>query len=114
MKRTVFGVVVLTLIFSLVIAPGLFSQIKQDPASKLDRISGVVQSIDKKTMTIVVRETGTANLDYHVVYTADTTFTYRNDKSTLDEVKDGRRVICLGKADGATKLNAERIDIRDK
>lgn len=108
-------VVALMLITSLVIAPGLFSQIKQDPKTKLDQIEGTVQSIDKKAMTFVLRERGTSNLDYTIIYTDKTTFTYRNDpKASIADLKDGVRVVAMGKAEGATKLNAARIDIRQK
>ena len=114
MRRALNITIVLVLVSSLVMASGLFAQIKVDPQSKLDRIEGTVQSIDKKNMTLVVRQKGTANLDYTVVYNDKTIFTYRNDKATLAELKDGLRVVALGKADGATKLVAARIDIRDK
>lgn len=114
MKRSFSWVVVLMLISSLVIAPGLFSQIKQDPKTKLDEIQGTVQSIDKKAMTMVIRETGTSNLDYTIIYNDKTSFTYRNGKGSIDDLKEGLRVVAIGKAEGATKLNAARIDIRTK
>ncbi len=97
----------------LLVVPGMVAQIKVDQQSKLDRIEGTVQSIDSKNMTFVIRERGTANLDYTIVYNDKTAFTFRNAKSTISELKDGRRIIALGKAEGATKLIAQRVDIRD-
>jgi len=114
MKRGISWVVVMILISSLLLAPGLFAQIKQDPKTKLDSIEGTVQSIDKAKMTMVVREKGTSNLDYTVIYSDKTIYTYRNDPAKAEDVKDGVRVVVLGTADGATKLNAARIDIRAK
>jgi len=114
MKRVSVSVVVLLLVSSLVMAPGLFSQIKVDPASKLDYIEGIVQTIDKKAMSIVVREKGTSNLDYTIIYNDKTKFTFRNGPATLDDMKRDSRVYALGKAEGAMKLIAERIDIRQK
>jgi len=114
MKRSISWAIVLMLISSLVLAPGLFSQIKQDPQSKLDSIEGTVQSIDKVKMTLVVRERGTSNLDYTIIYNDKTTYTYRNGPAKVEDVKDGVRIVVLGKAEGANKLNAARIDIRQK
>ncbi len=114
MKRSVSLVVVLMLVSSLVLAPGLFSQIKNDPKTKLDSIEGTVQSIDKTKMTMVIREKGTSNLDYTIIFTDKTTYTYRNEPGKAEDVKDGVRVVVLGKAEGANKLAAYRIDIRQK
>jgi hypothetical protein len=114
MKRSISLVVVLMLISSLVLAPGLFSQIKNDPKKNLDSIEGTVQSIDKAKMTMVVRERGTANLDYTIIYNDKTEYTYRNGPAKAEDVKDGVRIVALGKAEGANKLNAARIDIRQK
>ena len=114
MKRSISWIVVLTVVASLVFAPGLFSQIKQDPASKKDQIEGTVQSIDAKAGTFVIRQKGTGNLDYTIIYNDKTTFTYRNGPAKVADLKDGVRVVAIGKAEGATKLNAERIDIRQK
>jgi hypothetical protein len=114
MKRSFSWALVLMVVSSLVLAPGLFSQIKQDPQTKLDRIEGTVLSIDKAKMTLVIRETGTANLDYTIIYTDKTIYTYRNGPAKAEDVKDGVRIVALGKAEGATKLNAARIDIRAK
>jgi hypothetical protein len=114
MKRSISLVAVLMLISSLVLAPGLFSQIKTDAKSKLDTIEGTVQSIDKAGMTMVVREKPTSNLDYTIIFNDKTTFTYRNGPAKLSDVKEKSRIVVLGKADGATKLNATRIDIRQK
>lgn len=114
MKRSIYLVVVLMLISSLVLAPGLFSQIKIDSKSKLDTIEGIVQSIDKAGMTMVVRQKGTSNLDYTIIFNDKTTFTYRNGAAKITDVKEQSRIVVLGKAEGATKLNATRIDIRQK
>ena len=65
-------------------------------------------------MTFVIRETGTGNLDYTISYTEKTTWTYRNGKGTIDELKDGVRVVAIGKAEGTNKLAAARVDIRAK
>jgi hypothetical protein len=114
MKRSFAGMVTLLLLCSLAFAPGLFSQIKQEPGSKLDSIEGNVQSIDKAKMTIVIREKGTANLDYTITYTDKTIYTYRNGPAKMEDFKTGSRIYVLGKAEGANKLAAARIDIREK
>ncbi len=112
MKRSVSLVVVLMLISSLVLAPGLFSQIKTDPKTKIDSVEGWVQSIDKAKMTLVIREKGTSNLDYTIIYNEKTAYTFRNGPAKAEDVKDGVRIVALGKAEGTNKLVAARIDIR--
>ena len=82
-------------------------------AAKQDRVDGTVKSIDKAAKTISVRLRGkTSSKD--VIYDDSTKFTFRNKAATLDEVKDERRVIVVGKANDKGQLVATRIDVRDK
>ncbi|MBI3666132.1 MAG: hypothetical protein HY236_07885 [Acidobacteria bacterium] len=83
---------------------------KAAAAAKEDRLSGVVHMINKDTSTITIRR---GNVQRQVVYGPDTKYTYRNAASTMDEVKEGRRVICLGKFNEKTQLVATRIDVRE-
>jgi hypothetical protein len=114
MKRSISWAILLMLASSLILAPGLFSQIKQDPGTKLDSIEGNVQSMDKAKMTLVIREKGTANLDYTISYTNTTSYTYRNGPAKAEDLKEGSRIVAIGKAEGANKLAAARIEIREK
>jgi hypothetical protein len=113
-RSSVSWVVVLALICSLGLAASLFSQIKQDPATKQGRIDGTIQTIDTKTSTITIHQYGNASFVCQIVYDKATQYTYRNKPSTFSEIKEGRRIICLGKAEGINKMTATRIDIRDK
>lgn len=114
MRRVTFTMIMLALAFSLVLAPCLFSQAKKDTKTGLDRFEGTVVSIDKATSTITLRQTG-KTVTWKIAYTKDTMFTYRNANSTLDEVKEGRRLIVLGTFEkGSTIMNASRVDIREK
>jgi hypothetical protein len=85
----------------------------QDPKakgkSKEDRLSGTVHMIDKNSSTITLRK---GNSNRQVVYGSDTKFTMRTKPSSLDDVKEGRRLICLGTFDEKTRLVATRIDVR--
>jgi hypothetical protein len=113
MRRSLVSMFVLALAFSLVLVPCLYSQATKDTKSGQDRFDGTVMSINKTTSTITLRQTG-KTATWTIVYTKDTTFTYRNGPSTLDEVKDGRRVIILGSFEkGSNKMTASRIDIRE-
>jgi hypothetical protein len=114
MKRQISIMIALALTVSLVLVSGAYSQMKKEPVSGLDRLDGTVQSIDKATSTITIRQRGTINLQWQIVYSKDTRFTYRNGPSSFDEVKEGRRVICLGKGEGTGRLVATRVDIRTK
>jgi Cu/Ag efflux protein CusF len=81
--------------------------------AKLERVEGNVHQIDKatKTVTVTLRGKGATR---DVVYSDKTMFTFRNKPSTLDEVKDGRHVICLGNSNDKKQLVAARIDVRDE
>jgi hypothetical protein len=75
----------------------------------VDRLSGRIQMINKETSTITI-ERGT--MKRAVLFSSDTKITYLNKPSTMEEVKEGRRVICLGKFNDKAQLVAVRIDVR--
>jgi hypothetical protein len=68
--------------------------------------------IDKDAKTVTVRLRG-KTAQRQVIYNDSTEFTYRNKPGSLDDLKDGRRVICLGKLNDKNQLMARRIDVRD-
>lgn len=113
MRRGFFCMIALTVALALVFVPSLYPQAKKDTKSGQDRFDGTVQMINKDTSTITLRQTG-KSVTWQIVYNKDTTFTYRNVASTIDEVKEGRRVIVLGTFEkGSTKMTASRIDVRE-
>jgi hypothetical protein len=77
----------------------------------LDRVSGTVQMIDKDHSVLDVRR---GTLIRKVQFGPDTKFTMMNKAgASLSDVKEGTRVICVGKFDKAsTRLIAARIDVR--
>jgi hypothetical protein len=82
-----------------------------------DRLEGLVQLISWDTSTVTVGEHMTAQgnrFPRHVMFNNATKFTYRNEPSSVEMLKEGRRVICLGKYDSAGKFQAIRIDVRNK
>jgi hypothetical protein len=91
-----------------------YGQEKKPAAAAKDeaRIDGTVKSVDKATKTLSVRLRG-KNETKDVVYDDHTKFTFRNKPGTLDEVKEERRVICVGKLNDKGQLVATRIDVRD-
>lgn len=87
---------------------------QEKEGAKPDRVEGNVQSIDKATKTITVTHRGTTIKTVQVIYSDETAFTFRNKAGTIDQVKDGRHVICLGKLNDKSELIATRIDVRDE
>ena len=85
---------------------------KAKPA-KEDRIDGIIQLIDKPTKTVTVRLRNKQQ-QQQVIYDDKTAFTFQNKSATLDDVKEGRRIIALGKINDKNQLIATRIDVRDK
>jgi hypothetical protein len=102
----------LALILSLVLIPCLLAQAKKDLKTGEDRLEGTIQSISKDTSTITLRQTNKNNVIWQIVFNKDTKFTFRNKPATVAELKDGIRVICLGKFLDGTKMTAVRIDAR--
>lgn len=116
MRRRVFiaiGLCVGVLMAGSVVVPLEAQKKEEKPSASSDRVEGNVQSIDKATKTVAVRLRGkTTSQD--VVFSDTTSFTFRNKPATLEEVKDGRHVICLGKLNDKNQLIATRIDVRDE
>ena len=81
--------------------------------AKLERVEGNVQQIDKSTKILTVTLRGKP-VQRQVIYSDTTMITFRTKTATVDEVTDGRHVICLGKTNDKNQLVAERIDVRDK
>jgi hypothetical protein len=106
----------LGLLFGLVFMVGHADARQKDSksaAGKQDRIDGTIQMMDKATKTVTVRLRGKP-MQREVVFDDKTAFTYRNKPATVDELKDGRRVIVLGKTNDKNQLVATRIDVRDE
>jgi hypothetical protein len=81
--------------------------------AKEDRIDGIIQFIDTATKTVTVRLRDKQQ-QQQVIYGDKTAFTFRNKAAKAEEVKEGRRIIALGKINDKNQLIATRIDVRDK
>jgi hypothetical protein len=104
---------VLTLAFSLAVAPPLAAQTKKDPKSGLDRIEGTIVSLNKEKRSMRLRQRNRANMYWTVLYTEETAITYQNEDTTTDDLKVGARVIVLGRfSEDDNKLTALLIEIR--
>lgn len=102
---------VVALFLGLMLAsPSVTSATAQDKA-KPDRVSGTVTKILKDTKTLLV-EHGAGDTAIQVVYDDNTKFTKDNKPASLDDVEQGRRVICLGHKNKDGQLMATHIDIR--
>lgn len=114
MKRTTVSLVVLALVLSPVLLAGLHAQAQKHPQTKMDLLEGHVANVDTAKKTVDVRQSGPSMVVWTVAYTDETYFSYRNEAASLDDVKAGRRVICLGKfLEGGGKMTAARIDVRE-
>jgi predicted RNA-binding protein Jag len=87
------------------------AQEKKD-AVNLTRYSGTIKVLDKDDKTFTI-QTKTAGAGIQIKYTETTKFTYRNQPSSIDELKQGRRVIILLDPAQEKNLVALRIDIRE-
>ncbi len=112
MTQRVPVVVILMLGLTLVLGLGLFAQVKKDAKTGQDRIEGTIQAMDKAKSSLTLVQSGvTTKPSWHVVYNDQTKFTMRNKPAKVEELKEGQRVIVLGKFDN-DMMTASRIDIR--
>ena len=113
MRRSLVSIAVLALVFSLVLAPCLYPQATKDAKSGLDKFDGRIMSVNKDTSTITIQQSG-KSATWQIVYNKATTYTYRNQPGSIDDVKEGRRIIVLGTFEkGSNKMTATRIDVRE-
>ncbi len=85
--------------------------IAQTKALQPQRVEGLLAVISKDTSTITVQS---KNLRTQILYDAKTQISFRNKPATIDELKEGRRVICLVKSNDKNQKVATRIDLREK
>lgn len=113
MRHPITSVLVLTLAFSLMLAPGIFGQASKDVQSGLYRLEGEVESIDKDISTLTIRQHG-KNVRWLIVYNKDTSFSYMNKKASIADVKEKVRLICLGDFNekNPSLMFAHRIEVR--
>jgi outer membrane lipoprotein-sorting protein len=106
------SIVALLLAVALVFTMAMVAGAQEKKKEAGERISGTIQTIDRATKTVTVRQSS-GNAQRQVVYTDDTQITNQNKPGgTVDQLKDGVRIICVGKFNAKAQLVAERIDIR--
>ncbi len=111
MRQGIPVVMILVLGLTLVLGAGLYAQVKKDKETGMDRIEGTIQTLDKAKSTMTVKQAGEKGASWQVAYDEKTAITMRNKPGKADELKEGLRVIVLGKYEKDV-LNAARIDIR--
>jgi hypothetical protein len=102
----------LGLVVTLVVPLEAQEKDQEKAKTKLSRVEGAIQSIDKTAKTLTVRLRGKTNTQV-VIYNDKTMYTFRNKTASVDELKDGRNVICLGNLIDKQWV-AARIDVRDE
>jgi len=111
MKRGIPVVMILVLGLTLVLVVGLYGQIKKDAKTGLDRIEGTIETLNKDKSTLSLKQSGASGASWQVAYNDKTVISLRNRPAKIEDLKEGLRVIVLGKYEQTT-LNATRIDIR--
>ena len=111
MRRVTTSALILTLCLAVALSAGIFAQVKKDSKTGLDRITGTIQNINKDK-TLTVTQTGNVKGTWKVSYSDQTKVTERNADAKAESLKEGQRVIVLGKYEKDV-LVAARIDIRN-
>jgi cytochrome c-type biogenesis protein CcmE len=112
-RRVSIGFGVLAAVLLAVSAAAAGVQKEEKAKTSPDRVEGNIQMMDKSARTLSVTVKG-KTMQRQVVYDDKTKFTFRNKPATIDELKEGRRVIVLGKLNDKAQLMATRIDVRDE
>jgi hypothetical protein len=114
MKRSTACLIALVLALAPVFTTGLYAQAQTHDPTQLDLLEGRIVRIDTEKKTFEMRQSGPSSVMWTVSWNDKTAFTYRNEASSLDDLKNGRRVICLGTFGETSKMEAKRVDVRDK
>jgi len=107
MKRVRLALVGLCLGAAPIVAP-LAAQYK---APKQQKVEGLVAGFDKASSTITIQE---KNLRTRVSCDSRTHITFRNTTATVNEVKEGLRIVCMVRSNDRNQMLATRIDLREK
>jgi hypothetical protein len=110
MRQTLSTALGLILGLALCVCVALEVHAKEKDSARQDRVGGSVHAVNRETSTITLQR---GRAQRQVVYSSDTKFTYRNQPASLDEVKPGRRVICVGRFNPQKQLIATQVDVRD-
>lgn len=77
--------------------------------AKHDRLSGRIVSVDKNAMTIEMHTNANPNVKRTIKWSADTKFTQGEKSASADDLKEGARIVAVGKFEGvnlmATAIN---------
>jgi hypothetical protein len=111
MKRRMALVVIFALGLTLIQGIKLYAQLTKDTQTGLDRLDCTIQSLYKDKSTMRVKESGTLGAYFQVAYNDKTVITANNKPAKVDDLKEGIRIIILGKSENNV-LNAVRIEIR--
>lgn len=84
---------------------------EKKPGAKEQRVSGTVRLLDKTAKTFTVQQRN--RIERQVIYSDTTKFTVRNKPGSVDDLKEGVRVIVLGTANEKKQVVARRLDVRN-
>jgi hypothetical protein len=112
MKHRLAVVVAICACAALVLVLTVQALAQERDAANLIRYSGTIKVLNKDTKSFTI-QTKTAAAGIQIKYTDKTKFTYRNQPSSIDELKEGRRVIAVLDPAQEKDMVALRVDIRE-
>jgi hypothetical protein len=81
----------------------------------LYRLEGTVIAVNEEASTITIRQRSRSNMAWTIHYDGATSFSYRNTVTSRDDVRNGRRIVCLGRYEeknGKNQMIAVVVDVR--
>ena len=82
-------------------------------AKNPDRLSGVVRSVDKAKMLIEINLSSNPNSVRKIIYEAATQFTLDDKPAQADAIKDGLRIVAIGKFE-SLDLKATKVSLKHR
>jgi hypothetical protein len=96
-------------ILPLAAAGTLLAQSSTNP----DRLSGIVKSINKEKTSVEISMRKSPNVIRICMWDNTTRFTYKNKPAQAGEMKEGMRIVAVGKFEGIN-LKAAAISLNDR
>ena len=85
---------------------------EKNAAAKPAQYNGTIKTLDKNAKTFTL-QSGSTTAGIQVKYSDTTKFTHRNKPGSVDDLKEGRRVMVLIDPAKPKDMVALRIDFRD-
>lgn len=101
----------IVVLFAALLGLSMLSFAQDEKKAQGDRLSGTVKYVDAKAMTVEITMSKTPSAVRKVMWDASTKVTVGDKPGTSDDIKEGMRIVAVGKFEGVN-LKATAIRVR--